>query len=706
MILEGTQLALIIITSIFLVTSARAHSHNSSSICQKSCGTVESAKWVPYPFGFSDGCGIRLNCTQQGDIMIGGFKVQNITPDGIFIYLPAKCNRSLELIKPLFGQYYSPAWRNGILLQNCNRSLNNCLIPTSSFLNQLKIPNCDAKSDNLSCYSVEKLSMGILPYENLSSTDCKFVFSSFAVGSNNPVLSLEFERVELNWWLKGNCTADPCSKNGTCTQVILSNGTIGHRCRCNEGFTGDGFKTGEGAEGCRSASSVSGCNPSKYINGECGGTTRVGVLVGGIIAGALLMAGLALICYFVRRRSTSLRNRLSAKRLLCEAAGNSSVPFYAYREIEKATNGFSEKQRLGTGAYGTVYAGKLHNDDWVAIKKIRHRDTDSIDQVMNEIKLLSSVSHPNLVRLLGCCIEEGEPILVYEFMPNGTLCQHLQRERGKGLPWTIRLTVAAETANAIAYLHSAMNPPIYHRDIKSSNILLDYNYKSKVADFGLSRLGMTESSHISTAPQGTPGYLDPQYHQYFHLSDKSDVYSFGVVLVEIITSLKVVDFSRPHSEVNLAALAIDRIGRGCVDEIIDPYLDPHRDAWTLSSIHNVAELAFRCLAFHRDMRPTMMEVAEELEHIRLSSWVPSMYSASTAASSCSSPDNGSEKSLGVSSVKKAGVASQRLLVPQKAADCLTSLEEVKDSSPVSVHDPWLSEQSSPSTNSLLGNAVQ
>ncbi|KAF2295116.1 hypothetical protein GH714_031569 [Hevea brasiliensis] len=515
MILEGTQLALIIITSIFLVTSARAHTHNSSSICQKSCGTVESAKWVPYPFGFSDGCGIRLNCTQQGDIMIGGFKVQNITPDGIFIYLPAKCNRSLELIKPLFGQYYSPAWRNGILLQNCNRSLNNCLIPTSSFLNQLKIPNCDAKSDNLSCYSVEKLSMGILPYENLSSTDCKFVFSSFAVGSNNPVLSLEFERVELNWWLKGNCTADPCSKNGTCTQVILSNGTIGHRCRCNEGFTGDGFKTGEGAEGCRS---VSGCNPSKYINGECGGTTRVGVLVGGIIAGALLMAGLALICYFVRRRSTSLRNRLSAKRLLCEAAGNSSVPFYAYREIEKATNGFSEKQRLGTGAY--------------------------------------------------------------------------------------------------------------------------------------------------------------------------------------------VDFSRPHSEVNLAALAIDRIGRGCVDEIIDPYLDPHRDAWTLSSIHNVAELAFRCLAFHRDMRPTMMEVAEELEHIRLSSWVPSMYSASTAASSCSSPDNGSEKSLGVSSVKKAGVASRRLLVPQKAADCLTSLEEVKDSSPVSVHDPWLSEQSSPSTNSLLGNAVQ
>uniref|UniRef100_A0A2C9VYB9 Protein kinase domain-containing protein n=1 Tax=Manihot esculenta TaxID=3983 RepID=A0A2C9VYB9_MANES len=138
-------------------------------------------------------------------------------------------------------------------------------------------------------------------------------------------------------------------------------------------------------------------------------------------------------------------------------------------------------------------------------------------------------------------------------MPNGTLCQHLQRERGDGLAWLVRLTIAAETAQAIAHLHSAIHPPIYHRDIKSSNILLDYNFRSKVADFGLSRLGMAEISHISTAPQGTPGYLDPQYHQNFHLSDKSDVYSFGVVLVEIITALKVVDFSMPQNDVILAA---------------------------------------------------------------------------------------------------------------------------------------------------------
>ena len=417
------------------------------------------------------------------------------------------------------------------------------------------------------------------------------------------------------------------------------------------------------------------------------------------------MGGVALLCCYVRRRSKYFNKQMSAKRLLCEAAGNSSVPFYAYREIERATNSFSDKQLLGTGAYGTVYSGKLHNDDWVAIKRFRYRDPNSIDQVMNEIKLLSSVSHPNLVRLLGCCIEEGEPILVYEFMPNGTLSQHLQRERGEGLPWTVRLTIAAETAKAIAYLHS-VNPPIFHRDIKSSNILLDYNYRSKVADFGLSRLGMSESSHISTAPQGTPGYLDPQYHQYFHLSDKSDVYSFGVVLMEIITSLKVVDFSRPHSEVNLASLANDRIGRGCVDEIIDPYLEPHRDAWTLTSIHNVAELAFRCLAFHGDMRPTMTEVAEELEHIKLSAWVPGMCIESPTASSCPSSDDESEKSLRTKTVKMSVIGSRRLILKQREGDCLIPLDEVKISSPVSVQDHWLSERSSPSTNSLLGNASQ
>lgn len=425
---------------------------------------------------------------------------------------------------------------------------------------------------------------------------------------------------------------------------------------------------------------------------------------------ASILTGVCLRCYFARRRYTGLTKQMTVKRLIREAAGDSTVPFYPYKEIEKATNFFSEEQKLGTGAYGTVYSGKLHDNEYVAIKKIKYRDTNSVDRVMNEIKLLSSVSHPNLVRLLGCCIEGGEQILVYEYMPNGTLSQHLQRVMGNGLPWTVRLTIAAETANAIAYLHSAIDPPIYHRDIKSSNILLDYSFKSKVADFGLSRLGMTETSHISTAPQGTPGYVDPEYHQNFHLSDKSDVYSFGVVLVEIITALKVVDFTRPHSEINLAALAVDRIRRGSVDEIIDPFLELHRDAWTLYSVHKVAELAFRCLAYHSDMRPTMLEVAEELEQIRRSGWATmeeTLCTASSIGSSCSSPRIGSEKSMDrIVALKKAERGSKRSMSQKKMDKIQHPVEEVKDRSPISVHDPWLSGQSSPSANTLLGDVVQ
>ncbi|XP_038723618.1 wall-associated receptor kinase-like 14 [Tripterygium wilfordii] len=681
----------VLVFSTFVVALNGAHN------CSNSCGTGKSAKPVPYPFGFSSGCPIRLNCSSDtGAVKIEEFLVLNITPNGILIDLPPKCDRPINSIQPLFGLNYALAWQNSLLFQNCTGSLNGCLIPTSMVTRRFDSESCDSsKSNNISCVSQEdNKGIDVLSYENVNRTQCTILFSSISVDSDDTGYSLLFQRIELGWWLSGSCVAaNDCDPNANCTNIQLSNGN-GYRCRCKPGFEGDGFSAGDG---CRK---IADCNPSKYIAGRCGGTTRVGAFVGGLVAVAVLMALLGIACFFICRRST-LKDRPSAKRLICEAAGNSSVPFYPYKEVERATNFFSEKQRLGTGAYGTVYAGKL-NDEWVAIKMIRHRDTDSIDQVMNEIKLLSSVSHPNLVRLLGCCVEEGEPILIYEFMPNGTLSQHLQRERGKGLPWTIRLIIAAETANAIAYLHSAVNPPIYHRDIKSSNILLGYNYNSKVADFGLSRLGMTELSHVSTAPQGTPGYLDPEYHQYFHLSDKSDVYSFGVVLVEIITALKVVDFSRPHSEVNLAALAVDRIGRGCVDEIIDSYLEPHRDAWTLSSIHNVAELAFRCLSHHSDMRPTMMEVAEELEHIRLSSWVPS----SPLASSGSFSDHGSEASMGGISVKKAVVGSRRLVLPQRATECLPSLEEVKGGSPVSVHDPWLSEQSSPSANSLLDNAVQ
>nr|XP_029117228.1 wall-associated receptor kinase-like 14 isoform X2 [Elaeis guineensis] len=647
---------------LLLVALASFPSLFSSPSCQRTCGSTT----VPFPFGFSQGCQIPLNCTGlPPTIRVGNFQVRNITPDSLLIDIPPVCNRSVRAVESLFGKNYALTRRNGLFLRNCTSSSSGCLVPTS-LLSQKDLKSCGDKTDNTTCFSDDGSTDGFLAANNIINFGCNFFYTSIGFEQDGEapdpkMLPLMLQTAVVDWWLEGRCW---CSKHANCTNITSpSTGKPGFRCNCQGGFQGDGFAD-NGARGCQK----------------------------GIAAGACVMAGLALVCCLIRRRSSSSRIRRSTKRLLSEAS--CTVPLYPYKDIEKATDGFSDCRRLGTGAYGTVYAGKLSNDKLVAIKKIKHRDADGIEQVINEIKLLSLVSHPNLVRLLGCCIERGEQILVYEFMPNGTLGQHLQRERGPALPWTVRLAIAAETAQAIAYLHSAIHPPIFHRDIKSSNILLDFHYKSKVADFGLSRMGMTESSHISTAPQGTPGYLDPQYHQNFHLSDKSDVYSFGVVLVEIITALKVVDFNRVQSEVNLAALAIDKIGRGCVDEIIDPYLDPNRDAWTLSSIHKVAELAFRCLAFHRDMRPSMTEVADELERIRRSGWAPSADDSvfmSPVSSLCSSPSNRADKSRGVSESRRLALANMTV--------------EVKVDSPVSVQEPWFSEQSSPSENSLLGNVV-
>ncbi|XP_058777935.1 wall-associated receptor kinase-like 14 [Vicia villosa] len=687
----------IMISIVFLWTILSDAQNSTNTNCLKRCGD----EIVQYPFGFSEGCGIKLDCHDDNTPQIGEFLIQNVTKTSLLIYLPAKCNRSMESIQPLFGMNFAPTRNNSFLVQGCSVPLGGCVIPASSFIgNQIEFESCDSRSSNISCFNEQKGEVDVLSYEELNKTKCNYLFSAVSVEQNKEI-SLQFQAVELGWWLQGSCD---CSENATCSEVRLEGNGFGFRCQCLDGFRGDGFAKGSG---CRRAPS---CSASTLTSGGCRSAIKIGVVVGVIIAGVVIVAALILVCYCARRRFTWLRKHTRVKRLLREAAGNSIVPLYTYKDIEKATNSFSEKQTLGTGAFGTVYGGKLHNDEFVAIKKIRHRDTNSVDQVMNEIKLLSSVSHPNLVRLLGCCIEEGEQILVYEYMPNGTLSQHLQRERGKGLPWTIRLTIASETANAIAYLHSAIHPPIYHRDIKSSNILLDYNYKSKVADFGLSRLGMIETSHISTAPQGTPGYVDPQYHQNFHLSDKSDVYSFGVVLVEIITAMKVVDFGRPQSEINLAALAVDRIRRGSIDEIVDPFIEPNRDAWTLYSIHKVAELAFRCLAFHSDTRPTMMEAAEELEYIRRRAWTTmeeAICLGSSVGSASSSPRNGSEKSVSGIKLNKIGQEIEGLIVPSKNENLLQSMElEVKDSSPISVHNPWSSGNSSPSTNSLLGNIVR
>ncbi|KAK3150928.1 hypothetical protein QOZ80_3AG0239510 [Eleusine coracana subsp. coracana] len=666
--------------------------------CARSCGGLT----VRHPFGFSRGCDVQLGCDHAagvawvGDQRELGLVLRNVTERALIVDLRPDCSRGLNAsLAALFADRYAPSTRNALVVSSCAaaaRATTNCSIPPGKYLGGENRSHCSkAAADSIRCvpppyYSnnnavVHRELLFLNRTEMLElGKECQGLVTAVSY-SPSPSPAILLGALDLEWWVPGPCR---CSVHANCTSFTAPTQQQAFRCDCLQGFEGDGFADGAG---CRR---VPRCDVSKYLSGECGRTIQIMLLMAGVCFGAMVTCVTCVVYHLLKRRSASMRSKRSTKRLLSDAS--CAVPLYSYREIERATDGFSEAQRLGTGAYGTVYAGRLSDSRLVAVKRIKQqRDGDG--DVMNEVKLVCCVSHRNLVRLLGCCIEQGQQILVYELMPNGTLAEHLQRERGPAaMPWTIRLRIAAETAKAIAYLHSGsgVRPPIYHRDIKSSNILLDHEYNSKVADFGLSRTG-----------KGTPGYVDPQYHQNFHLSDKSDVYSFGVVLVEIITAMKAVDFTRVPSEINLAQLAVDRIGRGLVDDIVDPCLDLHRDAWTLSSIHKVAELAFRCLAYHSEMRPSMAEVADELEQIQLSGWAPSADDAafmSTTSSLCSSAPStrATERSWGNgrSRNKEAGVVAVQDATTAKCA----AVE-----SPVSVQDTWFSDKSSPSSNSLLGN---
>ncbi|KAL8531736.1 hypothetical protein ACS0TY_008365 [Phlomoides rotata] len=298
--------------------------------------------------------------------------------------------------------------------------------------------------------------------------------------------------------------------------------------------------------------------------------------------------------------------------------GNSyfGIPIFSYKELLEATNNFDSKKELGDGGFGTVYLGKLQDGREVAVKRLYERNFKRVEQFMNEVEILTKLRHKNLVSLYGCTSRRSrELLLVYEYISNGTVADHLHGERANEAPltWAVRMKIAIETASALAYLHKS---DIIHRDVKTNNILLDDNFCVKVADFGLSRLFPNDVTHISTAPQGTPGYVDPDYHQCYQLNDKSDVYSFGVVLIELVSSMPAVDISRHTSEINLASLAVNRIQRSAFDELIDASLGYKTDADVLRMATLVAELAFRCLQLEKDMRPSMDEVLNLLKEFQ------------------------------------------------------------------------------------------
>ncbi|CAM8988873.1 unnamed protein product [Rhodiola kirilowii] len=295
---------------------------------------------------------------------------------------------------------------------------------------------------------------------------------------------------------------------------------------------------------------------------------------------------------------------------------------FSYSELKQATNRFDRMLKLGEGGFGSVYKGLIRPADgvgepfFVAIKKLNRNSLQGHKEWLAEVHFLGIVDNPNLVKLIGYSYAEGERgiqlLLVYEYLPNKSLEDHLFNKALPSLPWKTRLQILFGAAQGLAYLHEGMEIQVIYRDFKSSNVLLDNNFEPKLSDFGLAREGPSGgNTHVSTGVVGTRGYAAPEYVETGHLTAMSDVYSFGVVLYEAITGRRTVERNLPVSEQKL----LDWVKRYPADgknfsQIIDPRL---RNQYSLAAARKVAKLADNCLHKNAKERPTMKDVLERLK---------------------------------------------------------------------------------------------
>ncbi|KAL6576955.1 hypothetical protein OROMI_011231 [Orobanche minor] len=356
------------------------------------------------------------------------------------------------------------------------------------------------------------------------------------------------------------------------------------------------------------------------------------IIVGTIAGSVALSAFVSLIIlrWNLKKHHTSSKRRPST-RISIRIDGMKN---FTYGEMALATNDFNDSTLVGQGGYGKVHRGVLTDGTVVAVKRAQEGSLQGDKEFLTEIELLSRLHHRNLVSLIGYCDEEHQQMLVYDFMPNGTLRDHLSGKSGGPLTFAMRVKVALGSARGILYLHTEANPPIFHRDIKATNILLDSRFTAKVADFGLSRLAPIPElegdmpCHVSTLVKGTPGYLDPEYFLTHKLTDKSDIYSLGVVFLEMLTGMHPISQGKNIvREVNIAYRS------GMILSIIDERMG----SYPSECVQKFINLALKCCQEETSARPPVSEVVRELENI----WLMMPESDTNLTESSSVTDSGS-----------------------------------------------------------------